>query len=259
LVSATGRVVILATESLATNALYHAMNQRLQVAAVIIEKPVTRSAFLRYRVKQLGYGVVAGQMAFQAVIIPVLRLRRRARLLEIARNYQLNEALIDGAVVRHVETVNSDATRSLLRELSPAVVVVSGTRIISTKTLQAVSCPFINLHAGITPLFRGVHGGYWALASGMPQHCGVTVHLVDAGVDSGGILNQATIEPTSADNFLTYPLLQLGKGLPLLVRAAEDAVHGSLDVKPPPPGESRLWFHPTLWGYLWRALTRNVK
>ena len=148
-----------------------------------------------------------------------------------------------------VPSVNSPECIAELRRLAPDVVVVNGTRIIAKKVLQAITCPFLNTHAGITPLYRGVHGGYWALANNDPAHCGVSVHLVDAGIDTGGIVHQALIHPTAEDNFTTYPLLQLAAGLPLLVQAVREALAGTLHVQPPPAGASRLWSHPTLAQY----------
>src|SRR5206468_1975891 len=61
-----------------------------------------------------------------------------------------------------------------------------------------------------------VHGAYWALAENDATHCGVTVHLVDAGIDTGGILAQSQITPTARDNFATYGMLQTAIGLRLL-------------------------------------------
>ena len=48
------------------------------------------------------------------------------------------------------------------------------------------------MHAGITPQYRGVHGGYWAVVNNDPEHCGVTIHFVDKGIDTGG--NQTKCE-----------------------------------------------------------------
>jgi methionyl-tRNA formyltransferase len=44
------------------------------------------------------------------------------------------------------------------------------------------------VHAGITPRYRGTHGGYWVLLNNDPGHCGVTIHLVDPGIDTGSIV-----------------------------------------------------------------------
>jgi methionyl-tRNA formyltransferase len=140
------------------------------------------------------------------------------------------------------------------------VVVVSGTRIIARDVLENVPARFVNLHAGITPAYRGVHGGYWALADGRPEACGVTIHLVDAGIDTGAVLAQAPIRPSLHDNFTTYPLLQLAAGLPLLVDVVRRLQSGEAPQPiAAPPGPSRLHSHPTLWQYLYYRITRRVR
>jgi methionyl-tRNA formyltransferase len=131
---------------------------------------------------------------------------------------------------------------------------VVGTRVIAGEVLRAVNAPFINYHAGITPKYRGVHGGYWAKAGGDLGNFGVTVHVVDEGIDTGGVLYQARLTPTVKDNYSTYPYLQLAAAMPLLERGARDAIAGNLQIeKVDLP--SHLWSHPTLWHYLktgWR-------
>ncbi len=74
------------------------------------------------------------------------------------------------------------------------MVLVVGTRIISRKVLVAVAAPFINYHDGITPKYRGIHGGYWASAQSDLANFGVTVHLVDPGIDTGEVLYQARLQ-----------------------------------------------------------------
>jgi methionyl-tRNA formyltransferase len=130
------------------------------------------------------------------------------------------------------------------------VVVVNGTRIISKHILESCNAVFINTHAGITPRYRGTHGGYWALTENNLANCGVTVHLVDPGIDTGSILGQATFEPVESSNFTTYPYMQLAKGLPLLAKAVDDVLHGCLKPLKREDLDSKLWHHPTAWGYL---------
>jgi len=73
-------------------------------------------------------------------------------------------------------------------------VAVYGTRILKPVTLKCASAPFINYHAGINPKYRGQHPGYWPLAQGDEENAGVTVHLVDEGVDMGSVLYQAQVK-----------------------------------------------------------------
>ena len=95
-------------------------------------------------------------------------------------------------------------------------------------------------------MYRGVHGCYWALADGDPAHAGVTVHLVDSGVDTGEVIAQAVVHPTPADSYHTYPLLQLAAGIPLLEQAIRDALEGRLRTVAV-EGKSRLRYQPTIW------------
>lgn len=158
--------------------------------------------------------------------------------------------------IGHIPSVNHPDGHAAVLHLAPDVMVISGTRILSARTIAALGRPIINMHAGITPQYRGVHGGYWALVQRDPAHCGVTVHLVDAGVDTGAVLYQALITPGPTDDFSTYPTLQTLAGLPLLVKAVQSA---HVPAAQTPAGTSRRWYHPTLWGYLWHRIAGGVR
>ena len=116
---------------------------------------------------------------------------------------------------------------------------------------------FINTHQGITPQYRGSHGAYWALHEDDRNHCGVTVHLVDAGIDTGNIIGQAMTEPTPADSFVTYPYLQTAAALPILHKAISEARQDTLETRAI-SGPSAVWYHPGATQYL-RALLRGVR
>jgi methionyl-tRNA formyltransferase len=180
-----------------------------------------------------------------------------SRLREIEVEYHLDDTPIPGAFLQKVPSVNATETIAAIRALSPKVVVVNGTRIIARTVLEAVPAVFLNIHAGITPKYRGTHGAYWALLNGDPDHCGVTVHIVDPGIDTGPVVAQAVIAPTIKDSFTTYPHLQLAAALPLLVSSVAKALDDKL-VAQPAKGETGLWYHPGAFQYL-AGLFRGIK
>ena len=49
-------------------------------------------------------------------------------------------------------------------------------------------CPIVNLHIGFLPYNRGVHPNFWSFYDGTPS--GVTIHLIDEGIDTGDIIFQ---------------------------------------------------------------------
>ena len=254
-----GRVVLLASEGPSSRMVFNALRARFPDVHAVVEAPVPRSVLVRRRLKKLGVVTVAGQLAFMGLAQPWLRRRGDRRIRQILAEHGLDDAPFPDSVTR-VPSVNGEEARAALRALDPAVVVVNGTRIIGRETLRAVDVPFLNVHAGITPAYRGVHGAYWALADGRPDLAGSTVHYVDEGIDTGGIVAQSTVAITRDDNFATYPTLQLAAALPALL----DAVAAALAGAPPSSRRrddlpSRLHSHPTAWGYLWRRLRRGVR
>ena len=216
-------------------------------------------ALAKRRIKKLGFFKVAGQVLFSGIVVPFLKLTSRTRINKIKAGYPFDETSLPQIKKKHFSSVNEESCIHLLKELDPGIVIVNGTRIISSKVLESTKAVFINMHTGITPKYRGVHGGYWALANNDKENCGVTIHIVDKGVDTGGILYQSAIPVTRKDNFITYPYLQFGEGLPLMKKAIDDITINKLVNIPPRTNESALWYHPTIWQYLKRRILKGIK
>ncbi len=269
------RIVVLARSNDATAIVVHYLADHFDDIVTVVEQSGSRAAIARRRARRLGWVPVVGQLAFAALVLPVLQRRGQQRVRAILSDAGLDPSPLTD--VRHVESVNAPETIALLRDLAPAVVVVQGTRIISPTVLAAVGCPFVNTHAGITPRYRGMNGGYWALTEGRPDLVGTTVHLVDPGIDTGSVLARTYFTPGPQDSIATYPYLHLVSGLPALAEqvarlvAGEPAEPASPTPEPPPsgasgapgetptPGESQLWWQPTLWGYLVRRWRHGVR
>ncbi len=249
-------VVLLAGDGESTWIVHNALRERFAISAVIVEKAPPAPEILRRRAQRLGWPTVAGQVLF--ILFARLSKRfSRPRRDAILREHGLSRIPATTAVTR-VASANSSAVIEMLQALDPRVVVVNGTRILSEEILACIDAPFVNMHAGITPMYRGVHGCYWALANRDPDHAGVTVHVVDAGVDTGGVIAQATVQPSPSDSYHTYPVLQIAAGLPLLEQAVSDALEGTLRTNEV-EGESRLYYQPTIWRYAINRLRRGVR
>ncbi len=254
------RIVMLAGLGDSTRIVYNALARAGLVDRVIIEEPVSKRQLLERRAKKLGKVRALSQAAFARLVVPALRIASRRRIAELARRIDPSGAPIPDDKIVHVPSVNSDACIRALVELRPRVVVVNGTRIIGEKLLGAVGATFINIHAGVTPRYRGCHGAYWARAEGRPEVAGVTVHLVDKGIDTGSILGQAIVEADARDTFVTLPYLQLEAGLPVLIDVVRKAARGDVATIPSIDGAgSKLWYHPTLGEYAKNWLKRGVR
>lgn len=64
-------------------------------------------------------------------------------------------------------------------------------KLVSSSILALATDGFINTHPSLLPYNRGKHYNFWALVEQVPF--GVSLHFVDAGIDSGDIVAQQTI------------------------------------------------------------------
>lgn len=245
------KVILLARDTDSTWMIHNHINPQIPISAIILEQPISRWAMVTNRAKRIGWIDAIGQVLFICLIAPLINILSGKRKKELIRQYQLNLHKPDSDKVIRVPSVNSDECRAWLQKLQPDLVIVNGTRIISGKTLESIGAPFINIHDGITPAYRGVHGGYWALAMGKPELFGTTIHLVDQGVDTGGILEQIFVKPSPEDNFSTYPVLQHAVALPVLTELVKKFLNGENPVTRQPVCENMpLRYHPTIWEWM---------
>lgn len=251
-------IVLLGGKGLSTRIIFNTLNKEFGVSLAIIEEKENSLTFIKRRIKRLGFLKVLGQISFELFIAKPLRFFSKKRRSEIIKENHLDTAEIPPALLKKVRSVNSSETIEAIKNINPDLIVVNGTRIISRKVLSSTSCKFINTHAGITPKYRGVHGMYWALVNNDKANSGVTVHFVDEGIDTGNIIYQQRVLPTKADNFSTYPLLQIAEGIKILIRAVKSYFDGSIVINDVNT-ESNLWYHPTMWIYIYNRITKGVK
>lgn len=88
------------------------------------------------------------------------------------------------------------ALAARIAEHEPDLVVTAGfMRILGRRVLEHT---VLNTHPALLPAFPGAHGVRDALAYGV-RVTGSTAHLVDAGIDTGPIIEQRIVEITDED------------------------------------------------------------
>ncbi len=73
--------------------------------------------------------------------------------------------------------------------------------------IESLNVPIINLHISYLPWNRGAHPNFWSFYD--KSVSGVTIHLIDEGVDTGPILFQKIIDFSESENTfrMTYERL----------------------------------------------------
>lgn len=253
------KIIFLAGKGEGTLFMYNALKDNFSIDKVIIENKISKMIIIKGRIKKFGLLKVINQLLFQLTISKLLRSLSKKRIALLEKHYKLFTEPISDEKLLNVSSVNDFECIAAIKKLNPDVIIVNGTRIISSKVLESTSALFINTHAGITPQYRGVHGAYWALVSNDKENCGVTVHKVDKGIDTGEIVKQSTIEISKPDNFITYPFHQYGVAIDLMKSTLNDIKNNNFKSFKKENVESNLYYHPTFSGYFYNRLFKGVK
>jgi phosphoribosylglycinamide formyltransferase-1 len=133
----------------------------------------------------------------------------------------------------HADRPSYDAALvAALREAGASFVVLAGfMRLVTPTFLDAFPHRVLNIHPSLLPAFPGVDAQGQALAYGA-RVTGCTVHLVDAGTDTGPVVAQAAVPVLPGDDHDALAARILAREHELLVRALGWFAEGRVRVAP---------------------------
>jgi len=203
----------------------------------------------------LGVLVSGSGTNLQAILEAVAAGTLRAKVGVVVSNVATAKALdraksagVDTVVVDHKAHASREsfdaAVVEVLRAKGVECVVLAGfMRIVTPVLLDAFPHRVVNIHPALLPAFPGVHAQRQALAYGV-KVSGCTVHLVDAGTDTGPILAQATVPVRDDDTEETLRDRILEKEHALLPEVLQWIVDGRVRVVPVENGRPRIRVEP---------------
>jgi hypothetical protein len=107
--------------------------------------------------------------------------------------------------------------------------------ILKRETIESSPAPIVNLHIAFLPFNRGAHPNFWAFYDGTPS--GVTIHLIDEGVDTGPILLQRQVEFGANERTFAQTHARLFEEIESLFCENIDAIIANAIVPTPQTGE----------------------
>ena len=142
--------------------------------------------------RALAEAFQSGTLGAQPVI--VLSDVEHAGILDLAREFEIPYLFISPGSFR--TKMSSEAEAEIVRLLGESkvdfIVLAGFMRVIKELLLQAFPGRILNIHPSLLPAFRGLEPWRQAVEAGVSES-GCTVHLVDAGVDTGEILGQSRV------------------------------------------------------------------
>ena len=121
-----------------------------------------------------------------------------AQGLERARKAGVPAVVIDHKAFPSREAFDAAVVDTLRAHEASWIVLAGFMRVVTSVLLDAFPMRVVNIHPALLPSFPGVHAQKQALAYGV-RVTGCTVHLVDAGTDTGPIIAQAAVPVLDGD------------------------------------------------------------
>ena len=138
------------------------------------------------------------------------------------RGLKMNESAVKKYAVAHglpllqPENLKDEAFLQALAAWRADLFVVVGFRMLPEAVWRMPRYGTFNLHAALLPQYRGAAPINWAVING-ENITGVTTFMIDAKIDTGGIIlrSECRIEPTDTAGTLHDKLMELGSDLVL--------------------------------------------
>ena len=145
-------------------------------------------------------------------------------------------------------TVNDEQVRTALLALAPRLVIYSGWggQIVSAALLD-IGAPFLHLHSGWLPEYRGSTTLYYALLNGAQP--GVTAILLDRSIDTGPIVARRAYPrpPAGIDIDLVFdPAIRADLLVRVLSGYASTGAIQALETQDSATGQTYYVIHPVL-------------
>jgi len=130
----------------------------------------------------------------QTEVVLVASDVEEAYILEIARGRGIDGVFVDpGPYKNRLGDAAQKEVCDRFRAASVDLIVLAGfMRRLKAPVLDAFPNRILNVHPSLLPKYPGIAAWAQALAAGEKQ-AGTTIHLVDAGIDSGRILGQEAV------------------------------------------------------------------
>jgi len=118
--------------------------------------------------------------------------------------------------------INSPELREFLKPMKPDIIAVLGSSVIREEMISLPSVAMINIHSGLSPYYRGTWSYGWPIVNREPEYIGVSVHHVNAGIDTGDIIYQTKPLLEKDDDLNAIFLKVIAEGIELMVKSIEE-------------------------------------
>src|SRR6266487_839034 len=171
------------------------------------------------------------------VVLPVLQSSSHTSILQLAWDRQIP--------VWEVDRLSDPETIEVLTAYQPDVICVACfSKRIPRAVLDIAHLGCLNVHPSLLPANRGPEPLFWTFREGN-QRTGVTIHLMDEGMDSGPIVAQEVVEVPDGISYTQLETQCAELGGKLLARSVWDFYNGVAEPVPQDETKSSHYAFPS--------------
>lgn len=170
--------------------------------------------------------------AFSCVLACLVTDDSSAPAVAVARDFQIPVHVIDAGPRRGRlrSGVEAEIVRYCRDESVQLIVLAGFMRILEADVLTEFAGRVINIHPSLLPGFRGLNAQRQAFEHGV-KIAGCTVHFVDASLDGGPIILQASVAVRDDDDVDSLRGRILAEEHRIVIRAADLFARGRLRIE----------------------------
>lgn len=212
------------------------------VAAVLVVQPLqTRRVrqWLRQRGVRSLFDAARRLLGASGARSPDRRMEQYLREHDIAERSLTRWCRRHDVVLHRVRDLNAPQAVEALREARADGVLYAGGGILRRAFIEAAQGRVLNAHSGPLPAVRGMNACEWSVLLGVAPT--VTIHVIDEGIDTGGVLEQIRIQREASDTIENLRGKCVVVGVEGLLRAL-GALEGPLPARSQAAGRERQCF-----------------
>ena len=199
------RIVLITGDDLEHRYLANTLSASLNLAGIVVDHGKPQGKLERARKLWKRYTVA--QMLSRAVLL-MLRAawRDSSRATEdVTKVFGASNCsqFSRDDLVSHVHGINTPEGVGVVTSLQPDILLIFGTGIVGKKVLSLPSRIALNMHTGISPIYRGCDCTFWPVHNGELHMLGATVHECTPLVDGGKIFATARASVEAGDSLFS--------------------------------------------------------
>ena len=132
-------------------------------------------------------------------------------------------------IIRLSKNINSKDSITILRQFNPDLIIsVLGNEIFKKSILELPKNGCINLHTSHLPKYRGMMPTFWTMLND-EKEIGVSVFIMDEGIDSGPIIDQELVPISKSDSQKDIITKTKSLGMRLILNSIEKIRTGKVE------------------------------